>query len=130
MATTISKIILVRKADIQPDLFKDAPFASFINGQPLPLQPTDPAWADEAGYTHYAYSVVGMKLKDYEKLMEYYKDPTTVPMKVLEITDTKRVYDTDGKATIKKCKDPDEILDATFGTCGLKVCEVALEDVE
>ncbi len=129
MATTISKIILVRKVDIQPDLFKEAPFASFINGEPLPLQPTDPAWADEAGYTHYAYSVAGMKLKDYEKLMEYYHDPKTNPMLIMEITDTKRVYDVHGKASVKKCKDPNEILDATFGTVGLKVCEVALEEV-
>lgn len=62
----IRKLLLVRKNAMRSDLVKSVGLGPFIKGEPLNVSPM--AWNEEAGLSHYAFPLEGMKLKDMEKL--------------------------------------------------------------
>ena len=70
MAKTLArKLLLVRRLNVTADLIEKNGLAPFSKGKPIPVSPQ--AWNEEAGLSHWAYVLEGMKLKDLEMLTQY-----------------------------------------------------------
>lgn len=62
----INKLMLVRKAAVNSTLLDRMGASKFLKGEPVAVSPQ--TWNDEAGESHYAYSLQGMLIKDLAEL--------------------------------------------------------------
>lgn len=132
MATTVKKLVLVRQRDTRANMFNDAPFKHLIEGEPLPIKPTE--HNPQSGVSHYGFLVAGLKLKDIEALTDFWHDPETVPLaQVLDLeTKTRRRKDRRNGKTIEsvELKTQDEQIKYTLQQIGLEINTLALEETE
>src|SRR5687767_5038040 len=68
-ATTLRKLLLVRKEHVRHDLLRDTGFLSFVKGEPMKVLPE--TWPEEAELSHAAFLLDGMKLDDLKKVREW-----------------------------------------------------------
>lgn len=88
MAKTLArKLLLVRKLNVTADLVEKNGLAPFSKGKPIPVSPQ--AWNEEAGLSHWAYVLEGMKLKDLEMLGQWHhKRPNDTVLDLAEDVET------------------------------------------
>jgi hypothetical protein len=90
----IKKLVLIRTNDMNSRLIAESPLKPFVKGDAHPVSPTDQkAWPTEAGLSHYAFELDGMKLKDWKSVKEWNESPATVPALVIDLLGT-GVHDT------------------------------------
>lgn len=115
----IRKLLLIRLKHVSPEFLKGEgfkPVLQFIKDQAgIPVSPE--AWADEQGLSHYAFKLENMKLKDYEAVKKWYKDPATPEVLLHD-------YEDNLKAKPVKYESDDDALKRI----GLKINKAALEE--
>lgn len=67
----INKLLLVRKFNASSDFLSRNNLIPFCSQEPLKISPI--AWCEEEGITHYGYILQGMKVEDFNRLLELVK---------------------------------------------------------
>lgn len=118
MATTVKRLILVRRKDVNASLLEEGGFIRFLKGKPIPI--TTLVWDESQGLSHYAYVLDGLKLKDLETLDKWQSKLTGVT-----ILPYRKQSDENGKST-----KIEETTEETLARVGLRVNKLALEEDE